>query len=265
MNQDIDDLLSEFDDLREDVSRSKHEFFGSNLRRWFAFLDDTPEIANTIRRLEGSIDFEQWRKDGLQPQCGMGHGRIVLPEGRDKRLGALIGMFRSLTMSENAGLQFAHSYVSSKRNINENIADLVDQLFDPFARDLRRQISRDLTDETTPEPAPIVVPASDRIVEIDHNKPAHKETETALERLREAVRGENAFDNPDEKERCIAEIETIPVLIRPKNVRLLLLASAVGVLTYLVAKFADAVVGRLAENALKKLLELIPALAPFFG
>jgi hypothetical protein len=72
----------------------------------------------------------------------MGHGRIDRPDELDRRLGILLALFRTLTANEQAGWRFAHSYVSSAKNLNDNILALVDQVFDPFVRDLRRKISR---------------------------------------------------------------------------------------------------------------------------
>lgn len=267
MATDIDEVLSEFDDLSGYVSHSKHDFFSSNLRRWFAFIDSAPGVANITRKLEGSVDFEDWRKEGLKPQSGTGHGRIILPERDEERLGALIGLFRSFTANEQAAWEFAHGYVSSAKNINENIADLVDQIFIPLVRDLRRKISRELTtqNEVKPETIPLAVPASDRIVDIDHNNPAYSKVLVDLGELREAVRGENNFDDPDDKGRCLAEIDAVPTLLRARKVRIAALGAVAVVLTYLVATFTDTAVGRLAGNAINKLLELVPALTPFLG
>lgn len=51
------DVLSEFDELVDDVTTSSHEFFSGNLRQWFAFLDRTPRISYVIGRLESVVDF----------------------------------------------------------------------------------------------------------------------------------------------------------------------------------------------------------------
>jgi len=63
----IDDVLSEFDELAGDVSTSSHEFFAPNLRQWFAFLDGSSEISAEIQRLESAADFEAWKTEGLIP------------------------------------------------------------------------------------------------------------------------------------------------------------------------------------------------------
>lgn len=105
----VDDILDEYDDLARDVSRSGHAFFCAKLRRWFNFIDKTPELKAIIDKAESSIDFAEWRATGLVEQRGMGHGRIVLPENDLQRLGALAGLFRSLTEDEQAAWRFAHS------------------------------------------------------------------------------------------------------------------------------------------------------------
>lgn len=258
MTQSVDDLLAEFDDLTDDVSRSKHAFFAANLRRWFAFMDGTPEVASAITKFENSIDYEQWSKDGLKPQSGMGPGRISLPEDTEPRLGVLIGLFRSLTAREDAALKFSHSYVSSERNFNDNIADLVNQVFAPFAKDLRRQISRALTNS-------VMAPAADRIVPINHNEIPYKELLEALDKVKATLQGTNDYDDPEDKEQRIAELLAGRLLLEPTRGRLTAILATLGdVLRYLAKRFVDTAIGRIATLAIEKLVALIPTALAFF-
>jgi hypothetical protein len=86
-----------------------------------------------------------------------------------------------------------------------------------------------------------------------------------LEELREALRGENAFSDPDDKARCIAEVDSASVLLSARKIRLGVIGAVAGVFIYLLHSFVDTATGRLAEKALNKLLELIPSLAPYLG
>lgn len=247
MVQDIDEMLSEFDDLTDDVSRSKHEFFASNLRRWFAALDGEPETANLIQRLESGTDFDEWSKTGLIAQRGMGHGRINLPDDADQRLGVLISLFRSLTKSEDAAWRFSAEYISSERNLNDNVADLVDQVFLPFARDLRRRIDRHLRDSN-------LVPAADRIVHPDHNTTQCKTALHAIERTKKAVQDANDYPDADDQKQRLAELEAGVLLLKAPRFRLQALKEVlINCLTYLAKKFADQIIGITAAAAITAL------------
>lgn len=105
-----------------------------------------------------------------------------------------------------------------------------------------------------------MVPASDRIVDLDHNAPDYIETVTALEALIVIVRESNSYreeDKPDQ-ERRLAELEAGRALLRSRWISLAVIKATIwGTLTYLAAKFVDAPIGEVASiawSALKKLL-----------
>jgi hypothetical protein len=54
-------LFEKYDELAADVARSKHQFFGGNVKRWLEFLDGTAPFARPIlQELEGRVDFKAW-------------------------------------------------------------------------------------------------------------------------------------------------------------------------------------------------------------
>ncbi len=190
----------------------------------------------------------------------MGQGRIVLPENEDQRLGTLIGLFRSLTESEEAGWQFAHRFVSLDRNLDANIADLVDQYFEQFVRDLRRQMQR--SEAAIEEPT---VPASDRVVFLNHNEQPYQELVEALTEMEMALVGANDYEDLEDKEQRIAEISAGQRLLAAPRVRLEALLATIGeALIYLAKKFMDSAIGQAASWAINKMIKLAPAAWTFF-
>jgi hypothetical protein len=191
--------------------------------------------------------------------------RIVKAKVESAATGMQLALFRRMSKGEINAAMFAHAYISpGERDLNANVHALTSQLFMPTSAALRRILSRLKDNELKSPPSfPVAVPASDRIVSVDHNLPAYAETVGALLEVSEAVRGENNFDDPEDKERCVAELSVIPTLIGVNKVRLAVLATIGGVLIYIVHKFADAMLSKLAANAIKKLIELFPDLAPF--
>lgn len=105
-----------------------------------------------------------------------------------------------------------------------------------------------------------LVPASDRVVGLDHNAPAYLEAMMALDALIVVVRESNSYRemNEADQERRVAELEAGRTLLRSRTVSLKMVKAALwSTLAYLALKFVDAPIGEastLAWNALKHLL-----------
>jgi hypothetical protein len=264
---DISNLLQEYDELASAVTSASHGLYQSALARWVSLIDEIPAFARECSRLESMNNFSSWYLD-LQDRRkggGMGGPSLDLPLHREAATGMQLALFRHISKGEINAAGFAHSYISpSEPDLNANVYALNNQLFLPTSAAFRRILSRLKDDDLkSPPDLPVAVPASDRIVSVDHNLPAYAETVGALSEVSEAVRGENNFDDPEDKERCVAELSVIPTLIGVNKVRLAVLAAVGGVLIYIVHKFADAMLSKLAANAIKKLIVLFPDLAPF--
>ncbi len=107
-----------------------------------------------------------------------------------------------------------------------------------------------------------LVPASDRIVNLDHNQLTYKEAVAAIEQLIDVVRESNSYRETDaaDQERRVAELEAGRRLLGSCWISVATLkATLIGTLTYLASKFADAPIGEAAMwawTALKHLLGL---------
>ena len=104
------------------------------------------------------------------------------------------------------------------------------------------------------------VPASDRIVSIDHNSSEYRSVVEKLEALRAAVESNNEFrsENLDEHERRLTDIETTLKILENKRVRVgAVRVAAYGTLIYLAEKFADEPIGELASAAWEALKTLL--------
>lgn len=105
-----------------------------------------------------------------------------------------------------------------------------------------------------------LVPASDRVVGLDHNAPAYFEAMVTLDALIVVVRESNSYREMDEadQERRVAELEAGRTLLRSRTVSLKMVKAALwNTLAYLALKFVDAPIGEaatLAWNTLKHLL-----------
>lgn len=107
-----------------------------------------------------------------------------------------------------------------------------------------------------------IIPASDRVVTLNHNSQEYRSAIVNLTDLREALNADNVYraHNLEDHERRIADVEAAISLLQGQRVRAgAIRAVAYGTLIYLAEKFAEAPIGELAKaawEALKILLGL---------
>ena len=110
------------------------------------------------------------------------------------------------------------------------------------------------------EDSTVSLPASDRVVHLDHNSAPYIAASQALDTLITMVRDSNSYreQNEPDQERRLSELEAGRTLLRSSWVSAASFRAALwGTLAYLATKFIDAPIGEaatLAWNALKHLL-----------
>lgn len=114
-------------------------------------------------------------------------------------------------------------------------------------------------DESNIESAIDGVPASDRVVALDHNSAEMTELVDTLDQLEEAVRADNSdkISQPSEKKRFVEQLGAAKRLLKLETLSTRALSALVlPVLTYLSIKFADETIGALAAELLRLLASL---------
>jgi hypothetical protein len=242
----VDDWLEIYEELTDQVSRSKHQMFMHNLQQWFDHLDETPSVAKFIAGIETDVDFKSWIEEC--ERTASEDGTLKWPRDKSKRLGLQLSLFRAFANEAQDVTDFASNFMYSQNNYDVMVSDVVDQLFIPLARDVRRQSQRVLEQ---PNVWPVAIPASDRTVRLDHNNPDYRTAIKDLETLEEAVRGNNDFSDPEDKEQRVAELGATRRLLVAARARVdALLVVAYRGLQYLAKTFADKAIGALAVGLL---------------
>jgi hypothetical protein len=151
---DLDELFGEYDGLAADVARSDHNFFKSNLQRWFEFLDTSSPFARPIlQQLESAGHFPTWFEPyRIIMVTGGGSTPFAWPEDRRQRLGMQLHLLRRMAGGEIEPGTFALIVLHTGRSIHDGIARILDQIFIPMSRDLRRY----LKEQTAAAAAPAV-------------------------------------------------------------------------------------------------------------
>lgn len=252
-----DDVFEEFDELAGSVTLARYRFFSQNLRRWFHLLDTAPAaISARVAGMERRVPWDQWESRVLAPPTGMvGSGEIKWPDDQEQRLGLQLQLFRRIASETLDAVDFAHNYFYVKNgNFDEILRELTSQVFEPFIRELRRYLLRNRARPIADDEelgAELALPASDRTVTLDHNQPEYTVAVDALDSAERAVQESNDYDDVDDKEQRMAEINAGRQLLRATRARAdALIAVIYRSLKYLAVKFVDLAIGRAASAAL---------------
>lgn len=231
----------EYADLASDIATATHQNFALRIRDWLNLLDETPESAAIIARLELQTDFDSWFQEGLNSQRGMvGSGRLKWAENREERLGQYLGVFRFLASEEDAFSGFAVAFAWAGSNLNQNVTKIADDYFQPFQRDLLRKFSREWDKALIGTSLP-----ADRVVRLDGTAPdvlELREKLSALERMmREST--SNAFRSEPGFDRSLIELAAGNQIIAAEEVRVSVVETLViPALKWLGAKAAETAV-----------------------
>lgn len=203
-----------YDDLTDEVERSRYTFLTDHLRNWFEALDETATVSTVVARLQDGQNFDEWLGERKNSVKGMvGSGDLVWPAGKDKRFGMKLLLFRKIATGELDAMDFCSHFLWIANDYESNSSALVEQLFSPTARELRRYLEKVVGEQ--PE-----IPASDRAVRLDHNSAAYKEAMDALETLERVLKEANDYPGePEEQEQRVAEISAVRRLLQAPWVR----------------------------------------------
>jgi hypothetical protein len=231
-----------YDEMTDEVDRARYQFLPDHLANWFRTLDTTPRIASVIKRLEDGVEYQAWR-DKLTRSKG-DHG-LNFPREPEKALGMKLTLFRRFSASVIDDIPtFGFAFMRVGQNLNENAQNVIQQIFMPMARELRRYLEREIA----------AVPASDRIVTLDHNSPDYQHMMSALETLEEVLRGANDYPDAEEKERVVAEVSAGRRLLQSAKVRI---GAVVGLLSTPVLYLAKQFMGKAVGDAAQVVIDAI--------
>jgi hypothetical protein len=231
-----------YDELTDEVMRSHMQFLSDHLRNWFEVLDTTEMVAPIIQRLQSGLDYKKWRDEQIA-NAKLG-GVLAWPQDRQQQLGMRLLLFRS-AVEEGRGdfiAWFGHAFLpSADQNVNNSAKRVLDQIFRPMAQQLRRLFEAELNKRQE-------VPASDRIVTLNHNSPDYQHLMSALETLEEVLRGANDYPDAEEKERVVAEVSAGRRLLQAARARAGAIATVLAVpAAYLAKQFMGKAVGDAAQ------------------
>jgi hypothetical protein len=258
----VEEFFEDFDELTSTATYALYRDFPRIMRQWFNLFEDAPPaIADRVAWLRTLAPWGDVEAKVLSGPTGMvGSGTMSWPDDREERLSGQLNLFAQFASGNVTAEDFAFDYYfSGNNNINDTLHELTGHLFQPFASELRKYLVRNI-DQPVPTGDEITVPASDRLVSIDHNSAPYKEFEIVLAEVEKELAASNIV-SPEDRERIGAELKAGKALLDASTVRVgALSAVLLAALTWLVLQVAGSAVEMAAQSAIGWLLKLVPGL-----
>lgn len=248
---DFADFRIIFDEVTDEVNRARSQFLADHLENWFATIQQTTEVKGLVQHLMNASGYWRWKLDlestpintSFTPRNIPQKKILKWPRGPENRLGVQLSLFNDIANERIQANEFGTKWLSTEGDAKDGGRELVEQVFLPMARELRRYLQRMLANK-------VLIPASDRVVSLNHNSPEFVSMMEALDNLEIALSTSNDYPDAEDKDQRIAETSAIGRLLEATRVRIAAVAIILRPLvTHLVGKFLDTGIGK-AANAL---------------
>ena len=145
MDRQLERFFEEFDEIGSRVLGARARDFPATLRRWFACLDQAPEVVTReVHRLQALQDWSEVTSEVIGVSHGVvGPAQLKWPDDKDRRLGGQLLLLRQLATEKIQVENFSMTYFyAGDRHFDTMVGDMSSNLFDPHAEELRRRRGR---------------------------------------------------------------------------------------------------------------------------
>lgn len=250
-------FLEDYEGTSEDVLNAKSSNIQSSIMNWIQHIESNDTARRIVESFENSVEFEDWLKRALNSGGSFaGSGTLEWPQKKEERLGLQISLYRYFSESEDRIWNFSSHFFHVGSNINDMIYEVNDQIFRQLVRDLRRQFERPKSYQNDLV-SNIEVPASDRVISLNHNSRDLSQIFADIENLEEALRGHNARDQAeiDERDRLAAEVASARILMSQNQINISYVYTFVySTLAFIVNKFTDSLISSLSQPLIEKFI-----------
>jgi hypothetical protein len=184
-------FLEELSELEMMATNADHQGIQSFLQRWFYTIERAPDnILAIVGEIRATTSLQAVNENMVRIQNGIGNNQFVWPLSREERLG---GQHFFLEAASNENFEFTDFLVRFYRvqhgDLNDSSDQFVTRFFSTYARELTRYLEMRLNGDP--------VPASDRIVAIDHNSKEFSAIEVGLEEVETALAASNSIKDKE--------------------------------------------------------------------
>jgi hypothetical protein len=243
-------FLEELNEIEMMATSADHQEIQRVLQRWFYTIDRSPDpILALVSELIETTTLQSVNDNMVRIQNGIGNNQFVWPLDRQERLGGQHIFLRDASEDDFDFSKFLFSfYYEQHGNLNDASYQFVLRFFSTYIRELTRYLEMRLNGDP--------VPASDRVVSVNHNSPKFKEIESSLAEVKKQVAESNSLEDSERIQAELAAGEKIlePDTVRVSAVRLLL----INPLSHIGKIVRDTALGQLA-------LKVLGLIATYFG
>jgi len=249
----FEEFSSEYGDLASDALRVSYKNFSMRLADWLDFIDGSLIAAPVVDTFRDEVDFDAWYAAGVATGGSLvGSASLDWSRDRTKRLAQTLGLVRHLAADQMAFADFNAKFLWAGSAFAEGVAKIQTEILEPFFRDFLKHVARQVKQAGQ-------VPASDRIVTLDHNAPNQRSLDADLERVEAGMQESNSLRSDADFDRNLAELSAARRLLKASSVRLFALAAVLSpVLAWLGHK-------TLAGTMSVAVAAVIAAVATMFG
>jgi len=250
-------FLKEYDKLTKNVNESHNKNFLVNLEKWFDNLQDS-NIAPVKFIIDGFMNYSNFYYfyDHVHEYFKSNPSDPFIKEKRQVFHLVDEAVRKSDFYSDLSYLKY--KLLAIKRgeyDFNVSLQYVYPWKFKKFSESLREIFVKclDLTDAdpNVNRDEQRDIPASDRIVKINHNAPEYQEIIEKLEELENSIRKSNSIENED-KDRLQAELKAGEGILKGKTARIEVIKTLlVKGLKYIIKHVTDAAIAVTAEYLLK--------------
>lgn len=184
-------FLEELIEIEMMATNADHQEIQRVLQRWFYTIERAPDnILAIVGGITATTSLQAVNDNMVRIQNGIGNNQFVWPLTKEERLG---GQHFFLQATSNENFEFTAFlvgfYDTQHGNLNDSNDQFVMRFFSTYARELTRYLEMRLNGDP--------VPASDRIVAIDHNSREFSAIEVGLEKVEIALAGNNSIEDKE--------------------------------------------------------------------
>jgi hypothetical protein len=183
--------LEELGELEMMATNADHQEMQRVLQRWFYTIERAPDnISAILGEITATTSLQAVNDNMIRIQNGIGNNQFVWPLGREERLGGQHFFLKAASNDDFGFTTFLVGFYSEQHgNLNDSSYQFVTRFFSTYARELTRYLEMRLNGDP--------VPASDRLVAIDHNSKEFCDIEVGLAEFETTLAASNSIEDKE--------------------------------------------------------------------
>jgi len=137
--QELNQVLSEYEAAADDVLNSDHSSFDSNLKRFLHLLNTHPYLSYVNEVVLPDVDFSQWYENACKTVKSMvGSGTLDWPSDRKENLSMQLALLEHMAKGKEDPPNLCSKFMYAGKYLDDCVSKVNEQITESFIRDYRR-------------------------------------------------------------------------------------------------------------------------------